>query len=601
MRRGLPDLDPLLEMLCRATRALRAADWARDGNHGAHGDGEAAGGEGGAARRHDRPPGRFRGRAVIAPPGSAIAEAGPALRRGTTTAMALVEQCLAAIAAHDSALNAYVTVLRDDARRQARTLDAELARGVDRGPLHGIPISLKDIIDLAGTPTTAASRLRAGHRAATDAPLVARLRAAGAVFIGKCNLHEFAFGTSGEESAYGPTRNPHAPAHMPGGSSSGSAVSVAAGMALASIGTDTGGSIRIPASACGVVGLKPSHGEVSTAGVVPLAPSLDHAGPIARSVEDAATLYRIMRAGRTDGAAAGPRGEPPVDSRPRLGIPRRYFLDLVEPAVRDAFDAAVQRLARAGCRIDDADLPHAADTAPVYLHTQLAEAAECHRADLDGRPEEYGRGVRLRLELGRYVLAEDYVRAQRGRRILTAEVDAALEPRAALLLPTLPVVPPRLGAESITVGDTTETARALTLRLTQLFDVTGHPAISIPCGTAGGLPAGAQLVGRRGGTERFARPGRGVRGRRPRLGACAAERSEAKSCDARSWGGGDGPKRRAREAFRGASPSPSPATPRSCRRESLRSPPAGRPPPSPRAAPRRWPGHELHRSRRGRC
>ena len=440
---------------------------------------------------------------MIVSPGTTIAELGPALRRGTLTATALVEACLATIAERDPLLNAFITVLSDDARRQARSLDAELARGVDRGPLHGIPISLKDIVDLAGTPTTAASRLRAGHRATTHARVAAHLRAAGAVVIGKCNLHEFAFGTTGEESAYGPTRNPHAPAHIPGGSSSGSAVSVATGMALASIGTDTGGSIRIPASACGVVGLKPTHGEVSLAGVVPLAPSLDHVGPIARSVGDAALLFRILRDGPHDRDGASDAARPPVDPRPRLGVPRRYFLDLLEPAVGHAFAAAVERLERAGCRIDDVDVPHAADTAPIYLHTQLAEAADHHRTDLDDRPDEYGRGVRLRLELGRYVLAEDYVRAQRGRRMLTAEVDAALADRAALLLPTLPVVPPRLGTEWIAIGETTETTRALTLRLTQLFDVTGHPAISIPCGTAGGLPAGVQLVGRRGETERL--------------------------------------------------------------------------------------------------
>ena len=438
---------------------------------------------------------------MIVSPGTTIAALGPRLRRGDVTAGALVEACLATIEKRDPVLNAFITVLANDARRQARALDAELARGLDRGPLHGIPISLKDIIDRAGTPTTAASRLRAGHRAAADAPVTARLRAAGAIIVGKCNLHEFAFGTTGEESAYGPSRNPHAPAHVPGGSSSGSAVSVAAGMALASIGTDTGGSIRIPASACGVVGLKPTHGEVSAAGVVPLAPSLDHVGPIARSVGDAALLYGIMCGAPRRADGGGQQVEPPAALWPRLGIPRRYFLDLLEPAVEGAFADTVERLARAGCRIDDVDIPHAADTGPVYLHTQLAEAAEQHGADLDARPDAYGRGVRLRLELGRYVLAEDYVRAQRGRRILTAEVDAALENRAALLLPTLPIVPPRLGTDRIAIGEATETTRALTLRLTQLFDVTGHPAISIPCGTAGGLPAAVQLVGRRGETE----------------------------------------------------------------------------------------------------
>ena len=529
-RRGLPDLEPLLDMLSGATRALRAADRGPLGDDGAGAVGsDAAGGHAaaagddaaapagdGAADKYaaagdagpppaPRRPASMRPatETALAPPGAGIRAIGTALRRGSTTAAALVEECLAAIAERDDTLNAFVTVLADDARRQARELDAELARGVDRGPLHGIPISLKDLVDLAGTPTTAASRVRAGHRAAADAPVAARLRAAGAVLIGKCNLHEFAFGTTGEESARGPTRNPHATDRIPGGSSSGSAVSVAAGMALASVGTDTGGSIRIPAAACGVVGLKPTHGEVCAAGIVPLAPSLDHVGPIARSARDAATLYRVMRDGPRGGEAAADMDAGSVDPRPRLGIPRRYFMDLLEPAVEHAFAGAVERLARAGCRLDGADVPHAADTAPVYLHTQLAEAADCHRAGLDGRPDAYGRGVRLRLQLGRYVLAEDYVRAQRGRRVLTAAVDAALDDRAALLLPTLPIVPPRLGTESIAIGGVATTTRALTLRLTQLFDVTGHPAISIPCGTAGGLPAGVQLIGRRGETDRL--------------------------------------------------------------------------------------------------
>ncbi len=518
VRRGLPDLEPLLDALSRATRALRAADWARGGDavgEDAGPDGEDAGPVGedagpvgedagpdgeDAASADPFPPGRGTG-AALAAPAATIADVGRALRGGKTTAAALVEEHLAAIEERDPALNAFIAVLSGEARRQARGLDRELARGIDRGPLHGVPVSLKDVIDLAGAPTTAASRTRRGRRAPADAPVTALLRAAGAVFIGKCNLHELAFGTTGEESAHGPTRNPHAPGRVPGGSSSGSAVSVAAGMALASIGTDTGGSIRIPASACGVVGLKPTHGEVNAADVVPLAPSLDHVGPIARSVADAALLHRVLRGGSDAGRDAGRGTAPPAGAR--LGVPRRYFLDVLEPAVEHAFAAAVERLRRAGWRIDDVDLPHAADTAPIYLHTQLAEAVERHGADLDARPEAYGRGVRLRLELGRAVLAEDYARAQRGRRVLAAEVDAALADRAALLLPTLPVAPPRLGVASIRIGDVTDTTRALTLRLTQLFDLTGHPAISVPCGTADGLPAGAQLAGRRGETDRL--------------------------------------------------------------------------------------------------
>ncbi|MCY4598423.1 MAG: amidase [Acidobacteria bacterium] len=313
------------------------------------------------------------------------------------------------------------------------------------------------------------------------------MRAAGAVFVGKCNLHEFALGTTGEESAFGPTRNPHAPDHVPGGSSSGSAASVAAGMAVASIGTDTGGSIRIPAAACGLVGLKPTHGELSLQGIVPLAPSLDHVGPITRSVRDAAIVYQVLAGGRGD------RALPAAARGARLGVPQGYFMEEMDPAVRGVFESCITRLEAAGCRVEEIDIPHAAETPDVYRRTQLPEAAAYHRETLEVRPDDYGEQVRLRLEMGRRMTAEEYARAQRERRLLSAEVDAALDGRAALLLPTLPIVPPRLGADA-------ETARRRMLRLTQLFDVTGHPAISVPCEAAGGLPAGVQLIGRRGKT-----------------------------------------------------------------------------------------------------
>ena len=420
-------------------------------------------------------------------PDATITTLGAALRRGRVTAVQLLEECLAAIEEREPALNAFITVLAEDARRQARTADAELAAGRDRGPLHGMPLSLKDLIDLDGVPTTAASRVRQDHRAEADAPIAARLRAAGAVFVGKCNLHELGLGTTGEESAYGPARNPHARDRTPGGSSGGSAVSVAAGMAVASVGTDTGGSIRIPASACGLVGLKPTHGEVSLEGIVPLAPSLDHAGPLARSVRDAAALHHVLTGGRGDAVLpAAVRGA-------RLGVPRGYLLEAVEPAVQTAFADCAARLEADGCGVEDVAIPHAGETPEVYRRTQLPEAAACHREALETRADAFSPRVRQRLETGREIAAVDYVRAQQARRRLAAEVDAALDGRGALLLPTLPIVPPRLGADA-------ETVRPLMLRLTQLFDVTGHPAVSVPCGTAGGLPAGVQLVGHRGRT-----------------------------------------------------------------------------------------------------
>src|SRR5512146_1886821 len=206
----------------------------------------------------------------------------------------LLDAALAAIAEYNAATNAFILVDETGARAAARAVDEERRRGVDRGPLHGMPISIKDLIDVAGQPTTAASRVRAGHVAAEDAPIVTRLREAGAVLIGKTNLHEFALGTTSEESAFGPVRNPHDVSRSAGGSSGGSAAAVATGMGMASIGSDTGGSIRIPAAACGVVGLKPSLGEVPTDGVVALSTTFDHVGPLARTVEDAAAVWAVL-------------------------------------------------------------------------------------------------------------------------------------------------------------------------------------------------------------------------------------------------------------------------------------------------------------------
>jgi aspartyl-tRNA(Asn)/glutamyl-tRNA(Gln) amidotransferase subunit A len=227
----------------------------------------------------------------------------PRLASGELTSERLTEDALATIATLQPQLNAFITVTADEALAGARAADKDIAGGRYRGPLHGIPISLKDLVDMAGVPTTAASRLREGRVAVRDAPVVSHLRAAGAVFVGKTNLHEFAFGTTNEDSGWGAARHPRDPSRSPGGSSGGSAISVATGMAIASVGTDTGGSVRIPAAACGVVGLKPGWGEIAADGVVPLSRQLDHVGPLARSVDDAALMYRVMRG---DGSVEAP-------------------------------------------------------------------------------------------------------------------------------------------------------------------------------------------------------------------------------------------------------------------------------------------------------
>jgi aspartyl-tRNA(Asn)/glutamyl-tRNA(Gln) amidotransferase subunit A len=401
--------------------------------------------------------------------------------------------CLDVITERDAELHAFITVLANEALAEALQADADLAAGRNRGPLHGVPISLKDLIDVAGVPTTAASRVRAGVSATCDAAVVSRLRRAGAVIIGKCNLHEFAFGTTGEESAFGRTRHPSDPLRSPGGSSGGSAVSVATGMAFASIGTDTGGSIRIPAAACGCVGLKPTFGEVPLGGIVPLSRSLDHVGPLARTVGDARLILEALRGRRP----AGREADRPEPAALRLGLPDDDLMDVLDDRVREQFSRALTVLRAAGVRIDAVRLPHASSAPAVYLAIQLPEASAYHAATLERRPEDYQPGVRLRLELGRYVLAEDYVRAQRGREVLRCEVDAALGGCDALVLPTLPIPPPRFGEQTVQLGLRAEPVRAMMLRLTQLFNLTGHPAISLPCKTTvDRLPCGLQLVGR---------------------------------------------------------------------------------------------------------
>ena len=426
-----------------------------------------------------------------------IEQFGRRLRARELTAVRVTEECLRRIEADNPRLNAFIRVMADEAMQQAREADRELASGHDRGALHGVPISIKDLLDIRGIPTTAASRVRDGHVADRDAPVITHLRQAGAVLVGKTNLHEFAFGTTSEDSAYGPARNPHDPTRSPGGSSGGSAASVAAGMALATIGTDTGGSIRIPAAACGIVGLKPSLGEVSIGGVVPLSRTLAHVGPLALSVTDACLVYHALMGDH----AAKPPAPMPVHGL-RLAVPRTYFCDLLDDEVRARFEDALDRLRTAGAHIDDIAINHATAIASVYLHIQLPDASAYHATMLETMPERYTTPVRLRLEMGRYVLAEDYVRALAGRARLTREVDAALSQHDALILPTLPIPAPAIGATTVHIGANPEPVRSLMLRLTQLFNVTGHPAISIPCGrTSAGLPCAVQLVGGRMQTD----------------------------------------------------------------------------------------------------
>jgi aspartyl-tRNA(Asn)/glutamyl-tRNA(Gln) amidotransferase subunit A len=409
------------------------------------------------------------------------------------TSVELVERALAAIDQHGARTNAFIRVERDSALAQAKRLDDETRRGTNRGPLHGMPISLKDLIDVQGQPTTAGSSARASHVAQHDAPIVTRLRDAGAVILGKTNLHEFALGPTNDESAFGAVRNPYDESRVAGGSSGGAAAAVAAGMGIAAIGSDTGGSIRIPAAACGVVGLKPSLGEVPTDGVVPLSFTLDHVGPLARTVADAAAVWSVL--------AAKPL--PPLDSSAspiRLGLLGDYFTEFLSDEVSSAFEASLDTLRRAGAVIVPAKIPNTEKIVETYTNISLPEAAEWHRELLATNAADYQPIVRDRLRRGAQIPAVDYIRAMAMREVFTRAVEASLENHDALVLPTLPIVAPAIGVAEVAFSNgRTLAARAALLRLTQLFNITGHPAMTIPI-RAPELPVGLQLVGKRGRT-----------------------------------------------------------------------------------------------------
>jgi aspartyl-tRNA(Asn)/glutamyl-tRNA(Gln) amidotransferase subunit A len=428
-----------------------------------------------------------------------LVEAASLVARRALSPVELVDACLDRIAALDGHLRALVTVLDTRARTDARRAERQITAGDYLGPLHGIPIAIKDLADVEGVPTRAGSAILAtAGPAARDATVVARLRRAGAIVLGKTTTHEFAFSVFTP-----PTRNPWDLNRVPGGSSGGSAVAVATGMVYAALGSDTGGSIRIPAAACGVVGLKPTYGRVSKAGVIPLAWSLDHVGPLVRRVADAAVFLA---------AVAGPDPEDPTTSDVpsddyvadlergvaglRIGILDRYFRTRVDPVVAARLETAQDRLVAAGAESTIVSIPALDRVLDVHYLTILAEAATYHRARYADRLTEYGADVQQFLATGASIPAIDYIEAQRARRGVLADMFAAFRQVDLLLTPTLPIEAPAIGQEIITWGDEDEDALTTLIRFTCPFNQTGLPAITVPCGRgACGLPIGIQVIG----------------------------------------------------------------------------------------------------------
>jgi aspartyl-tRNA(Asn)/glutamyl-tRNA(Gln) amidotransferase subunit A len=424
-------------------------------------------------------------------------EAATLLRRKAVSPVELTQACLTRIERLNPVLNAFITITGEQALRQAGKAEAEIARGDWRGPLHGVPVALKDLFDTEGIRTTAASGIFKDRVPTADAEVVRRLNAAGAVLLGKLNMHEFAYGGTSTASYFGPVHNPWKLEYTSGGSSGGSGAAVAAELCYGALGSDTGGSIRQPAAYCGIAGLKPTYGRVSTQGVIPLAWSLDHVGPMCRAVADLAAMLQAIAG--YDSQDTNSMNVPVPDysqaarmkvSALRLGIPRAIFYEKLDPEVEAAVNNAIEVLRKLTASVQDVQLP-AYQTLPITA----AEAYAFHSSYLAKTPELYQPTTRQRLEGGAKVTAEAYIHARRELDRLRRSVREVFSGVDLLITPTTPI-PAVTIAESANLEAPPPGGVQLSLRNTQPFDIYGLPAISVPCGfTGSGLPIGLQISG----------------------------------------------------------------------------------------------------------
>ncbi|MEU9797160.1 amidase [Streptomyces sparsogenes] len=439
-----------------------------------------------------------------------LAAASEAIRTRKLSPVELVDSVLDRLETVEPRLGAYVTVTREQARRAARRAEQDVAAGRLRGPLQGIPMGLKDLIDVAGAATTASSRVRADHRADADSTVAARLTAAGAIMIGKTHTHEFAYGLTTPQ-----THNAWNRDRVAGGSSGGSAVAVAAGTATFALGTDTGGSIRVPSALNGVVGLKPTYGLVPRHGVTSLSWSLDHVGPITRTVEDAALVLAVLAAhDPRDPASLATSG----DYRPgagtdltglRVGVPRNYYFDQVDPEVEAAVRRAIGTLESLGARLVEVEIPMTRYIQATQWGLMVPEATAYHERTLRAVPELYQADVRILLEAGELMPTGDYLRAQRSRTLMRQAWARVLDDVDVIAAPTVPVTAVKADQDTVTWSDgTVEGVSDAYVRLSAPANITGVPSLSVPVGSdAAGLPIGMQLLGRPLGEPTLLRTG----------------------------------------------------------------------------------------------
>ncbi|WP_240376950.1 amidase [Bacillus piscicola] len=433
----------------------------------------------------------------------AVEELAPLIQKREVSSLELTKAVLDHAESTDETINAFVSMRRAEAEKEAAKVDEEIASGTYKGMYHGIPMAVKDNLYFKDEVTTMASKIDRDFKPAYSATIIDKMRDAGIVFTGKLNMHEYAWGITNNNPHFGACRNPWNTDMIPGGSSGGSGAAVASDMSVASLGTDTAGSIRIPSSACGIVGLKPTHGRVSKYGCFPLAWTLDHIGPMTKTVKDAAGLLEVIEGYDPNDPTSlqAPTGNY-VDKLTGnvkdlvIGVNEEYFFNQVDSEVEKLVRKGIETLEKQGAKIEVIRIPGLKHAEYAELVTSLSEASAIHHRNLQTRPDDYGSDIRLLFELGELPSAVDYLQAQQLRRQLKLDFQQAFEKIDVLIAPTLPIVPPEIGADTVNLnGEQVDLINHI-IRFTGPGNLTGLPSLSVPCGIArDNMPVGMQIIG----------------------------------------------------------------------------------------------------------